>query len=220
MIGIRFFHGEFSSEAGYEVEGLAQFLESVDVISINEHFFEYEGVPWVGVAVRYRELRHWARGNVGRGQGSHQGKAMDAREGQMAPKPEPEALEARLSAEEFYLYDALRKWRNSVAQAAGLASYTMFTNRQLAEVAVRQPRDIEGLRAIPGIGEGRVSRFGHELLSMLGSAMTRMAGVHVARRGAISAAAGVEQTCGECIGLPQEEDENCCESGTGEKDAE
>lgn len=123
-------------------------LEDVEgeVQSVVEHFFHQGGVPHLVLLVHYRPFREKAR--------------MPTRSG-------TDGIRAELSEPERPLYDRVRAWRNGRAQAEGVPPYVLLTNRQLAEMARRQPRTLSELGEVPGLGEAKLRRFGKELLQAL-----------------------------------------------------
>jgi DNA helicase II / ATP-dependent DNA helicase PcrA len=65
------------------------------------------------------------------------------------------------------LYAALKNWRLKRATADDLPAYVVFHNSTLAEIAVRRPRDLSELSAIPGVGPAKLGRYGAEVLRVL-----------------------------------------------------
>jgi ATP-dependent DNA helicase RecQ len=61
----------------------------------------------------------------------------------------------------------LRQLRKELSDREGLPAYAIFNNEQLAEMVRRQVTTIESLRKIPGVGEGRVEKYGTAFLSCL-----------------------------------------------------
>jgi ATP-dependent DNA helicase RecQ len=66
--------------------------------------------------------------------------------------------------------DRLRQWRLEVSRAQGLPAYVVFHDRTLAEIAARAPRSLAELEQIPGVGPAKLSRYGQEVLTVLGAA--------------------------------------------------
>jgi DNA helicase II / ATP-dependent DNA helicase PcrA len=77
--------------------------------------------------------------------------------------PAPDDLDAGARA----LFDALRDWRTAKARAAAMPPYVICNDRTLLEIATRQPRTATALRAVHGLGEVKVTRFGDELLELV-----------------------------------------------------
>jgi ribonuclease D len=92
------------------------------------------------------------------------------REGKTRPLPPlPEAsrrLEQWLDKAILDRYDALRNWRSKTAAARGVAPEIVFSNDILLEVAKRQPRTPEELRAIDAIGPWKAKTYGEDLLRL------------------------------------------------------
>ena len=65
------------------------------------------------------------------------------------------------------LFDALRDWRRSEAQAQGVPAYVIFQDRTLAEIAAACPRTLDQLGAIPGVGRTKLERYGAEVLRLV-----------------------------------------------------
>ena len=78
----------------------------------------------------------------------------------------PSALE-RLTAEERVRYDALRAWRAATAKAIGWPAFRVSPNRALAAIAVRDPRSVEDLAEVSGVGPWLVDNYGAAVLDIL-----------------------------------------------------
>jgi superfamily II DNA helicase RecQ len=65
-----------------------------------------------------------------------------------------------LNAEEYALFDKLRKLRKEAAEKSGIPVYAVFTNDQLAAMVKKTPRTAKDLLSIAGIGEARVKQYG------------------------------------------------------------
>ena len=131
----------------FDDRALTEFLESRDVLSVQEQFFVHETVPTWALLVCYRDL--------------------------VRPGDKERAAESRtdwrgeLAEDEQALFDALRTWRNERAKREGRPPYVLFTNRQMAEIARRRPASAAALREIQGIGDAKVSDWGDEVLGLV-----------------------------------------------------
>jgi ATP-dependent DNA helicase RecQ len=76
--------------------------------------------------------------------------------GEAGPEPDP-ALLAQLKA-----------WRTEEARRKSMPPYVIFHDRTLAELAAARPRDLQGLRQVPGIGPAKLEAYGAVLLALLG----------------------------------------------------
>lgn len=141
--------GGFPSEPLAQIDG--------DIESVAEHFFHHQAQPYVLFIVHYRPAK--------------QPMTAPVRPPAASPRSLPPAPAARvraeLSADECELFDRLRLWRNSRAQAEGVPPYVLLHNRQLAQLARQRPQTLTALRDIDGIGEAKAGRFGSDLLKVL-----------------------------------------------------
>ena len=71
--------------------------------------------------------------------------------------------ESELTGRAAELWDKLRAWRLEEAQRLGVRAFHILGNRTLRAVALRQPRSVEELRAVPGIGPSKAENFGEAI---------------------------------------------------------
>jgi superfamily II DNA helicase RecQ len=72
-----------------------------------------------------------------------------------------------LPAEQFEVFARLRTLRKTLSEREGQPVFAIFTNAQLAEIVQRGCQTLEDLKAIAGIGEARVAKYGAEVLATL-----------------------------------------------------
>jgi ATP-dependent DNA helicase RecQ len=65
------------------------------------------------------------------------------------------------------LYEALREWRRLTAREHNVPAYTVFHDATLAQIARQLPRSALQLRAIAGVGEAKLARYGVALLELV-----------------------------------------------------
>jgi ATP-dependent DNA helicase RecQ len=65
------------------------------------------------------------------------------------------------------LKEYLREWRRSVAKEMGVASFIVLHDFSLDEICRRQPRSLQELLNVPGIGERKAETYGREILAAL-----------------------------------------------------
>ncbi|MBU4273519.1 MAG: ATP-dependent DNA helicase [Planctomycetes bacterium] len=65
------------------------------------------------------------------------------------------------------LLDALKRWREEIADEAGVPAYYILTNDTLVELARHRPADRETLLSIRGIGPAKAVRYGATLLEIV-----------------------------------------------------
>ena len=80
-----------------------------------------------------------------------------------APRSGPPSLDrdARLLA------DALARWRDGVAHAAGLPRDDVLGDAALADIAWVRPRDRRALGLIPGVGPRALARYAEPILALV-----------------------------------------------------
>ncbi len=64
-------------------------------------------------------------------------------------------------------YARLRAWRLAEARRQAVPAYVILHDATLAEIARREPRDLDALGEIPGIGARKLERYGAALLDVL-----------------------------------------------------
>jgi ATP-dependent DNA helicase RecQ len=61
----------------------------------------------------------------------------------------------------------LKEWRREQARVQGVPPYVVFHDRTLVEVAARQPRDLDALAQVSGIGAAKLERYGEAVLAVI-----------------------------------------------------
>jgi superfamily II DNA helicase RecQ len=72
-----------------------------------------------------------------------------------------------LDEQDFLRYSRLRELRKRLAEREGLPVYALFTNEQMAAMVQQRVASRAQLLEIPGIGEGRVEKYGQAFLDLL-----------------------------------------------------
>jgi ATP-dependent DNA helicase RecQ len=67
------------------------------------------------------------------------------------------------------LLQALREWRLTTAREHGVPAYVVFHDATLEAIAAAQPRSLDDLRGITGIGATKLERYGRALLTITGA---------------------------------------------------
>ncbi|MCG8442751.1 MAG: DNA helicase RecQ [Caulobacterales bacterium] len=75
-----------------------------------------------------------------------------------------------LSADAESLFQELRSWRRDTASEQGVPPYVVFHDRALRAIARHRPASEAELRAIPGVGEAKITRYGEALLLLVANA--------------------------------------------------
>lgn len=79
-----------------------------------------------------------------------------------------------LPAEEFAVFAKLREARKQLSHEHGVASYTVATNQQLAEMVQRRVTTREAMAKIRGVGEARIAKYGEPLLAILAEEIPKL----------------------------------------------
>ena len=87
------------------------------------------------------------------------------REGRAA-RAKPAASHYQFADADPALVEALREWRRGVARDAGVPAYVVFGDETLRNIAAQRPGSIEELARIPGLGPGRLDRYGAAVLAL------------------------------------------------------
>jgi len=82
-----------------------------------------------------------------------------------AEKRRPEAILE--DAGQKALFQALREHRMVLAQQQGIPPYVVFHDTTLREIALHQPRRLDELAQLPGIGAAKLERYGSGILSIV-----------------------------------------------------
>jgi ATP-dependent DNA helicase RecQ len=76
-----------------------------------------------------------------------------------------EALDADVRAR----FDQLRAWRRDRAAEQHVPPYVIFQDKTLVEIAIAEPRSLDALARISGVGAGKLDRYGKGVLDVLTS---------------------------------------------------
>jgi ATP-dependent DNA helicase RecQ len=76
-------------------------------------------------------------------------------------------VDVELDAAQEQLLAALRKKRIEIAREEKIPAYIVFSDRTLADMAMRRPASLESLAAVKGVGEMKLSRYGEIFLDVI-----------------------------------------------------
>ena len=76
------------------------------------------------------------------------------------------ASQLELGGADPALVERLREWRRRAARDAGVPAYVVFPDETLRSIAAQRPASREGLARIPGLGPGRLDRYGAAVLAL------------------------------------------------------
>ena len=66
------------------------------------------------------------------------------------------------------LFETLRGWRAGIAREHGIPAFVVFHDSTLEAIAVTKPASLAAMRAISGVGEAKLARYGAALLALIG----------------------------------------------------
>ena len=72
-----------------------------------------------------------------------------------------------IGADDQFLFDCLRSWRREEASRQAVPPYVIFHDRTLAEIAQARPMSAAALAKIGGVGQGKLDRYGAEVLRLV-----------------------------------------------------
>ncbi len=74
---------------------------------------------------------------------------------------------APLEPADAALFEKLRAWRKQIAVDQGVPPYVVFPDRTLKAIASAKPESLPDLRAIPGVGDTKLVRYGDGVLDVV-----------------------------------------------------
>jgi superfamily II DNA helicase RecQ len=80
-----------------------------------------------------------------------------------------ETYKKLLSENDWPLYNRLREWRAERSKEAGVPPYIIFTNIQLAKIAVTRPVSLNSFQQVEGVGNAKREKYGSEIIQMVKS---------------------------------------------------
>ena len=72
-----------------------------------------------------------------------------------------------IGPDDQFLFDSLRSWRREEASRQAVPPYVIFHDRTLAEIAQSRPKSAGALAKIGGVGQGKLDRYGAEVLRLV-----------------------------------------------------
>lgn len=75
----------------------------------------------------------------------------------------------KLNFEQEYRFQQLREWRRKKSAEMDLPAFIIFSDRTLRNLAIANPKEMESLHAIHGMGDAKIDQFGYEILATIRS---------------------------------------------------
>lgn len=143
MVQLRFFvipaYGDGQAE-----DELNRVLRSHRVLSVTRQLVSAEGSSFWAVCVEHLEAKVAEQETQAR-----------------LPRIDYKLL---LSDDEFARFSRLRQIRKELSEADNVPLYAIFSNEQLANMARVESLTSETMRAVDGVGDGKMARFGDRML--------------------------------------------------------
>lgn len=84
-----------------------------------------------------------------------------------AGKAKSERAKTTVDTSRGSLTNILKRWRNEIAEEAGLDFYRVITLKSIAEITEKLPVSMVELKAIDGIGRAKLKAYGEEIIEMV-----------------------------------------------------
>ena len=138
-----------SMMGGFNDQEVREFFKEKEIISIRDHLFIRNEVPYLTLIVKY--FPHRIEINP------HLPKTFEKRD---------ESWRQSLQESDLGLFNLLRDWRSTRSKKDGLPPYILFTNQQLALITKKRPQSLSELGTIEGIGKAKLEKYGPEVLKI------------------------------------------------------
>lgn len=135
-----------SAAGGFNDTELRDFIKDIEVISITDHLFVRNEIPYLTLIVKYFPIRQEVNPKL-----APQGKR-------------DESWRGGLSEADMGLFNLLRDWRSKQSKKEGLPPYVLFTNKELAQIVKQRPQSLTELGKIDGIGKAKIEKYGDAVL--------------------------------------------------------
>ena len=152
-MNIRIFNLPFSlAMGGFDDTEVRAFTSDKQVETIKDHAFMHNGVPHLSLVVLYHS--------------SDSGISVPMEKNRAKPDEE---WRKKLTPEATPLFNSLREWRSERAKTEGAPPYFICTNKQLVDIITNRPDSLNQLSKIEGIGQGKLEKYGKDILVILGT---------------------------------------------------
>jgi superfamily II DNA helicase RecQ len=141
-----------SLSGGFDDEPLRDFMKDKEVISIRDHLFVRNEIPYLTLIVKYFPFRQEVASKV----------ASDIKMGDRRDDSWKEGL----SEADMGLFNLFRDWRSQRCKKDGVPPYVLMTNKQIADVVKQRPQSIAELMKIDGLGKAKAEKYGEDILSI------------------------------------------------------
>jgi superfamily II DNA helicase RecQ len=150
---LRVFSLTFNSVmGGFDDSGVRDFLRDKELISVRDHLFVRNEIPYLTLVVKYFPFRAEADPSPNRGFLSG------------SPPKRDESWKSLLAESDMGLFNLMRDWRSKRSKTDGVPTYVVLTNQELAHIVKVKPQSLADLGRIEGVGKAKIERYGSEIL--------------------------------------------------------
>lgn len=101
-------------------------------------------------------------------------KVVDSRKGASITVSSSKSYKAKIDYQSYFkdpndftLFAMLRDWRNARSKEEKLPAYTILNNAQIAEIVEQKVSTLTELKALSGIGELKIEKYGQDILNTI-----------------------------------------------------
>jgi superfamily II DNA helicase RecQ len=135
-----------SARGGFNDDDLRDFIKDKEVVSIRDHLFIRNEVPYLTMIIKYFPLRP----------------ELDSKMAPQGKRDEP--WREMLTEADMGLFNLFRDWRSQRCKKEGVPPYVILTNAQLAHVVKSRPQSLAELMKIEGVGKAKADKYGEDIL--------------------------------------------------------
>jgi superfamily II DNA helicase RecQ len=147
---LKVFTLRFSSlTGGFDDQPVQQFLSDKRVLSVQEHFYEFDHVPYLTLLVTYEAVTS---------------KKIEPEKKSKSDKTPTVHWKDLVDEADAPLFETIREWRNQTAKTLGIPSYVICNNNELAMLLKSKPTTLTELLNVEGFGKGKVEKYGESLI--------------------------------------------------------
>ncbi len=136
---------------GFDDSPITEFLGDKAVLSLKEHFFIRNEIPYLAIVITY-DIRHEDMPQKAKTKG---GRKRD------------ESWRDLLQDTDMPVFNTLRDWRSERCKKDGVPPYVVCNNKQLAQIAVSRPQTVATLMQVDGFGKAKADKYGSDILEVL-----------------------------------------------------
>jgi superfamily II DNA helicase RecQ len=130
------------NDLSFDEQDLNEFISANSAKVIASNLVSFEGIPYWSFVLEY---------------GIISSKSSGSSSNKKIPDGIPNAR----------IMGSLKEWRKNKSEERNEPAYWVLTNRLAAYIAIAQPKTVEELLAIPGIGESKLNLYGEDILKIV-----------------------------------------------------